>query len=45
MKKVLVIVCALAVLALTACGSNQEVYLPEAEDDTMYTTAGEFGGV
>ncbi len=45
MKKVLVICCVLLVFVLTACGGEKDLYLPEAEGDTMYTAVGEFGGL
>ena len=45
MKKVLVILTLVCSLLFSACGGDRDLYLPEAEGDTIYETVGDFGGV
>ena len=45
MKKALFILALVCSLLLTACGRDNNLYLPEAEGDVVYETVGNFGGV
>ena len=45
MKKVLVILTLVCSLLFSACGGDRDLYLPEAEGDTVYETVGDFGGL
>ena len=45
MKKVFVILTLVCSLLFSACGGERDLYLPEAEGDTIYETVGDFGGL